>query len=332
MVFERRTFLLAGVAFMAGCARASQGKPRGVSVWNDFKARFILPEGRVVDSGNSAISHSEGQGYGLLLAEAVGDRQSFDRLLKWTEANLARPHEALFSWRYEPGKGVTDPNNATDGDILIAWALMRAGARWRQPAYTRRAAEIRRDIRRHLVHEQGKRQILLPGLVGFEHADRVTINLSYYVWPALDAFRKADGADQWGKLITDGEQLLIDGRAGPLALPTDWSDIDAEGRVTPARERPARFGFDAIRIPLYLSLGRRQQGADTITRFWRGYADRKAPIPAWVDVQTGETAPYAISEGGCAVVQRVLADGAVACPQNGAMDYYSTVLKALAEL
>nr|WP_301540442.1 glycosyl hydrolase family 8 [Proteus mirabilis] len=36
--------------------------------WQQFKARYITPEGRVIDSANQNISHSEGQGYGMLMA------------------------------------------------------------------------------------------------------------------------------------------------------------------------------------------------------------------------------------------------------------------------
>ena len=34
--------------------------------WLAFRNRFIAPEGRVVDTGNGGVSHSEGQGYAML--------------------------------------------------------------------------------------------------------------------------------------------------------------------------------------------------------------------------------------------------------------------------
>ena len=74
----RRDLLLAlgGAALVPAAAR---GAP-AADAWPAFKARYMAPEGRIVDTGNGGISHSEGQGYGMLLAEAAGDRAAFDRL------------------------------------------------------------------------------------------------------------------------------------------------------------------------------------------------------------------------------------------------------------
>ncbi|MEQ5261408.1 glycosyl hydrolase family 8, partial [Morganella morganii] len=33
--------------------------------WQQFKERYIKDDGRVIDSANNNISHSEGQGYGM---------------------------------------------------------------------------------------------------------------------------------------------------------------------------------------------------------------------------------------------------------------------------
>jgi endoglucanase len=42
----------------------------------------------------------------------------------WTERTLLRGDVALFAWRYDPRapNPVADTNNASDGDMLIAWA------------------------------------------------------------------------------------------------------------------------------------------------------------------------------------------------------------------
>ncbi|MGH6925464.1 MAG: glycosyl hydrolase family 8, partial [Propylenella sp.] len=89
-------------------------------LWENFAGRFITPEGRVVDDANSSISHSEGQGYGMLLAAFAGDEAVFRRLWAWTETELLVRDDGLAAWRWEPDADphVTDLNNATDGDIL----------------------------------------------------------------------------------------------------------------------------------------------------------------------------------------------------------------------
>lgn len=301
--------------------------------WRDFKAAHLSADGRIIDHGNGGISHSEGQGYGLLIAEAANDRAAFDIIYAWTETTLARPNDALFSWRYVPSDPVpvSDPNNATDGDILIAWALMRAGTRWRDKHLLERSAEIRSAIAEHCVRRNGNKTLLLPGAVGYDHPDRTTVNMAYYIWPALDLFRQAGQAPLWANLIRDGEALLDEARIGPLALPTDWTDVASSGKVTAAADKPPRFGFDAIRIPLYLMLGGRTAKADMVGRYWQSYLDKAKPIPAWVDVASGEVAPYSLSAGGYAIAARLLKTKPPIM-QMPPPDYYSRILALLASL
>ena len=44
------------------------------------------PDGRVVDNVNGGISHPESQGYGMLLAIAAGDRDTFERIWSFTSS------------------------------------------------------------------------------------------------------------------------------------------------------------------------------------------------------------------------------------------------------
>jgi endoglucanase len=138
------------------------------SEWQAFVTRFILPEGRVADTGNKGISHSEGQGYGMVMATAFDDRATFIRLWQWSKANLQVRGDHLFAWKWEPGPAkATDTNSASDGDILIAWGLMRAADRWNEPAYREEAVAILDDIHAQLVVDIGIGKTLLPGPQGF---------------------------------------------------------------------------------------------------------------------------------------------------------------------
>lgn len=328
--FDRRDFILGSVATLtAACAKVPSGNAKArQGFWPEFRERFITPAGRVIDNGNGNISHSEGQGYGMLLASLNNDRETFDSLATWTAQTLARDDVALHAWKYDPREtvAVADRNNATDGDILIAWALARAAKRWNKPAYARRSTEIRSAIRTRLVVERAGHLVLLPGLEGFADARRTVINPSYYIWSALDAFAALDGDAVWASVIDDGVKLLTAARFGPLALPVDWFEMAADGKLSPAHDKPARFGFDAIRVPLYASAGRRMAVAETVTAWWRSVLASGAQVPAWIDAQSGETAPYALSAGGMAVLARTLG---TAQPDALAQDYYSAILQLL---
>jgi endoglucanase len=66
-------------AFFSGYAQSAELDPR---LWDQYRSRFITADGRVIDKDNDpkGVTHTEGQGYGMLLAEAAGDRDRFDRV------------------------------------------------------------------------------------------------------------------------------------------------------------------------------------------------------------------------------------------------------------
>ncbi|MFN2268827.1 MAG: glycosyl hydrolase family 8, partial [Desulfonatronovibrio sp.] len=97
------------------------------SDWNVFKARFLTSDGRIIDRFQNNISHSEGQGYAMIMAALCNEPDIFDSLWKWTRDNLqVRRTDSLLVWswgeRFPEQWTVLDYNNATDGDILVAWA------------------------------------------------------------------------------------------------------------------------------------------------------------------------------------------------------------------
>ncbi|WP_372730459.1 glycosyl hydrolase family 8 [Novosphingobium sp.] len=331
MAVNRRNFGLGLVSILTvACAKVPESKAKaGDSFWALFRERFILPSGRVIDNGNGNISHSEGQGYGLLLAVINGDEATFEALAGWTEDTLGRADVALHSWRYDPRQPdpVADPNNATDGDMLIAWALSLGAKKWRNRSYAARSKAIRQAIRARLIVQRNGEQLLLPGMVGFVEAERVVINPSYYIWPALDHFRAVDGAPAWASVINDGMRIMSRARFGEHGLPADWLQVDPTGTWAPATDKPARFGFDAIRIPLYAEAGRRKVLSEPVVAWWQSLASSGQQIPAWIDLQSGQVAPYGLSAGGNAIMALALGRPQ---PDVLAGDYYAAVLQLFA--
>jgi endoglucanase len=172
------------------------------------------------------------------------------------------------------------------------------------------------------------RPLLMPGRVGFANDARgVMVNPSYYVWPALDAFARLDGAATWGGVIASGEALLRQARFGPLNLPCDWVSVTGPRAVAPAPDKPPRFGYDAIRVPLYALLGRRTALTGDVATWWRSVMAQHRAIPAWIDVVTGEEAPYAVSSGGAAIASRLTGTPA---PAQLDSDYFAASLQMLA--
>ncbi|MGK7869794.1 glycosyl hydrolase family 8 [Falsiroseomonas sp. E2-1-a20] len=322
-----------------------QAGPDDLAEWQRFRQRFILPEGRAVDTANGGISHSEGQGYAMLLAGWAGDRATFERLWAWTEANLPRPHDALFAWRWQPHQAVpvTDLNSATDGDIAIAWALQRAAALWDQAAWHDRAIRIAQDLLRLSVRLVGGDTVLLPGPYGFERPGHAILNPSYYNLVALRALARLAPEPGWAALEVSAHRLLASARFGRWGLPADWVTLSRnDGSVVPAADWPARFSWDAIRVPLNLCwAGEHTAPAlSAAVAFWRQRHAGFPPgrHPAWVDLRTGSLATYPAHAGVAAVIalatatQAGTAQGAVFPTQAEATDYYGGALVLLARM
>jgi endoglucanase len=305
--------------------------------WAKFRDRFVTEDGRVLDTGNQAVSHTEGQGWAMLLAEAAGDRASFAKVWNWTRNNLQRHDNALFAWRWDPAGGktpVADANDASDGDIVIAWALIRAARSWHETQYDQAARRIVADIRRHLIAAVPGGMVLLPGAHGFKGDDGVVVNPSYYVYPALEDFGRILPSPDWQRLRRDGLRLLADARFGRWGLTPDWLDIGGNGALTPAAKFPPRFGFEAIRVPLYLIWGRaaNSERLASYLDFWNDFGNK--PIPAWTDVNDNSLSPYAGSTGFQAIIQLARGFGQpdpVPLPTIGDKDdYYAASLTLLA--
>jgi endoglucanase len=164
--------------------------------------------------------------------------------------------DGLAAWRYDPKHTppVADYNNATDGDLLIAWALAEAGTHWRETGYLKSARRVGDAILTILTAPSPWGPVLMPGAAGFGPGDREdgpVVNLSYWIFPALHRLKNLPGSAGWAGVDESGLALIDQARFGPARLPANWISL-AGGTPAPAKGFDALFGYDAVRIPLYL--------------------------------------------------------------------------------
>jgi endo-1,4-beta-D-glucanase Y len=257
-------------------------------LWEGYKTRFVEPSGRIIDNGNGGISHSEGQGYGLLLAFLANSPSDFEQIWSFTRTELMIRNDGLAAWKWDPAASphVTDPNNASDGDILIAYALAMAGAAWDREDYLQSAARLAKTILEHLVVEQGERVLLLPAAHGFSREDRPdgpVINPSYWIFEAFPVMAVLAPSEQWSKLEQDGRALLNIMTFGARKLPAEWVSLARQPK--PADGFAAEFGYNAIRIPLYLLRASKPDLA-LVRRLLEGMTLENGQ-PAIIDLSTG---------------------------------------------
>ncbi len=262
--------------------------------------RHVGADGRIVDNGNGNISHSEGQGIGLLSAACFGTQVDFDLIFRWTQRHLGHGSDPLYSWCFYPnaGNSVPDENNATDGDLLISYALLLAAERWQDRLYLARGTASVHAIREALLRKTATGTVLLPALDGFEDRSGLTFNPSYYVFPAMRRFAKQFSDPIWKKAGSDGLELLSRTRFGPWGLPPDWGYLARPGgTVSIAASHPPRCSFDAVRLPLYLCWASCEDHpvVRSFATYWARYGGVLAPT--WSNLETSAVASDSLTPG-----------------------------------
>jgi endoglucanase len=172
--------LLAFLLLLMVCATG--GCKQGPWVlWNAYETRFIDQQGRVFDPQGDQHSTSEGQAYALFFALADNDRAQFDRVLNWTQVNMAKGDLTanLPAWLWGKDKDgawkTLDANSASDADLWMAYTLVEAGRLWNAPVYTSMGKGMMARIAATEVADlPGFGLMLLPGPIGFAHETALT--------------------------------------------------------------------------------------------------------------------------------------------------------------
>lgn len=307
--------------------------------WDAYKRHFIDDSGRVVDTANGGISHSEGQGYGMLLAFMAGERSDFERIWSFTRTELLIRDDGLAAWRWDPNAKphVTDVNAASDGDLLIAYALARAGRAWGMTAYVASAQKIARAIGSKLVVRSGDRLVLLPGAAGFSAADRKDgpiLNPSYWIFEAFPLMKQLAPDTDWDGLAKSGLDLLRIAQLGPARLPPDWISAPVKAPVTVAEGFPPVFGYNSLRISLYL-LRAGITDAELQDTFRQNWVAENGGTPSIVEIPSGHVLTR-LTEPGYRMLGAVLACAQSTTPIPDALRrfeptlYYPSTLYLLA--
>ena len=277
------------MAMIAGALLAASPCDASWPLWTLYAERFIAGDGRVIDRSASERSTSEGQAYALFFALVANDRASFQRLLTWTEQNLARGDlgRNLPAWHWGKRRdgtwGVIDKNSASDADLWIAYSLLEAGRLWADARYTALGRRVLSNIAsRELAEAPQFGTILLPGPSGFSVSGGFRVNPSYAPPQLLRRFAQL-GAP-WDSVLHSSVQMLhlfAQGGAAP-----DWAFAKAGTLV----EDPVhgRVGsYDAIRVYLWVgTMPERNPQLDRIAHGLLREFEKTAALPERIDART----------------------------------------------
>lgn len=249
-VLAGATAVVAAVALVA-VPRGSDEPPPSTAAAESFLDRYLAADGRVVRADEGGDTVSEGQAYAMLVAQAIGDRDRFDRAWRWARENLQRD-DGLLSWYWRDG-AVVDPMPAADADLDAAWALALAAERFDDDSYAAEAARIAAAVLDRETVVVAGRRVLVAG--PWATRAPMVVNPSYVSPAAFAALGQATGDDRWAALADDSRGDLAALLAG--GLPPDWAVLSPEGDLVPVDgpddpNGEGRYGLDAARLVLRL--------------------------------------------------------------------------------
>ncbi len=294
--------------FLALCASGGC-RENSWPLWETYSARFIDGQGRVIDPQSDQRTTSEGEAYALFFSLAANNRSTFDRVLSWTQANLAqgdlRSH--LPSWLWGKDKDgswhALDPNSASDADVWMAYTLLEAGRLWKFKPYE----TLGRSMLTHIAKDEvadlpGFGPMLLPGPVGFQHGNNWILNPSYLPLFLFDRLAAVDPRGPWMQIAVRIPTLLEQSSRHGYAM--DWVEyVPGDGFYPAGEQTPGGDknnsgtggSYDAIRVYLWAGMldaktsGRRRM-LNAIPGMGAYLADHDAP-------------PEKISEQGIPIAQ-----------------------------
>lgn len=260
-------------------------------VWDAWKGGYLQSDGRVVDGLQHNASHSEGQGYGALLATEFNDPEAFRRIFDWTENRLSVRGDGLLAWRFLPAESnpVPDINNASDGDLFYAWALVRASRRFNDRAYLTRAIQTAQALAARCIvpnRANPSESLFLPAAQGFVHDDRIVFNPSYVMPLAMREVAAATGVTELALAAQNAEAILLQlSQIGPVP---DWVQVTANG-MEPAPDFSSNTGYEAMRVPLYLVWSglNRHPAVMQMQRIYDRTVQAGVPVPTVIEPLSG---------------------------------------------
>jgi endoglucanase len=264
---QERDQMLAKPAVQSPATEPSAAVPANSSsiltwdLWRDYKRGFLEESGRVVDHDDGGRTTSEAQAYGLFFALVANDRPAFDRILQWTQTNLAAGDLTanLPAWLWgcdSDGKWhILDRNPASDADLWMAYTLLQAGRLWEEPGFIKLGDAIASHVaEQSVVRMPGAGTVLLPAPVGFASKEYVELNPSYLPVQLLYGLAAALPDGPWAQ-IADNTPAIVR-HASPHGFVLDWVKYSTEKGWEPGRgpATDSRASFDAIRVYLWAGM------------------------------------------------------------------------------
>ena len=220
-----------------------------------FLDNYIDADGRVVRRDQGGDTVSEGQAYAMLIASAVDAQSMFDKVWDWTRSNLMQPN-GLPAWRIDAGGGISDPQSASDADVLMAWVLLRDEGPNRQEHRAAGLQLANAVLEHEVIFTTTGTAVLAAGPWAL---DKGSINVSYWSSAVFDDLAGLTGNSKWAVMAEQVPTVLGELTQDGMLLPPDWAQLNGEDLhpssspqgVPSSPSAWPQYGLDAQRAVLW---------------------------------------------------------------------------------
>jgi endoglucanase len=187
----------------------------------------------------------EAQGFAMLAAAYMGDKDVFDKLYGYYKAKCTTAGCGLMGWK-QTCDAFEDQGAATDGDVDVASGLVVANWQWPGAGYDTKAEAVITNLKKMILTCSGK-STLYPGCSnGQAWGGCNETDISYYSPAFFRYFAQLTGDTGWTKLADD-THLIRDAAANTsTGLVPDWQSVSG---TAGSGSRKAYYSFDAMRTP-----------------------------------------------------------------------------------
>lgn len=297
----------------AGCAGSSPSASPGQRAAARFLAAYARPDGQVVRPDQGGDTVSEGQAYGMLLAELAADQDAFRRIWQWTQSHLLL-RNGLFAYHANAAGKVVSQQPASDADLLIAWALLRyhgpAAATWHRAGRQVASAILAHEV----TTGPGRMPVLAAG--PWATGRPASLDPSYWSLTAMEGLARLTGRAEWRAMAAGAVSLTRSLTRNGRLLPPDWAELTAAGALRPepapnGTEPQTQYGLDAQRIVAWFAASCNPQARALAARWWpmlrqKGRAQALALSP---DGTILDPAPAALPLVATAAAAKATGDG-----------------------
>jgi endoglucanase len=252
-------FAVEGCAMLPTTGDSAPNPAPWYQFWTSYQAKFIDPQGRVIDWEDGGITTSEGQSYALFFALVANNPKLFQNILSWTQDNLAQgslaAHLPAWRWGERPNKtwGVLDTHSAADADLWIAYTLIQAGRLWNRNSYTAIGTLLAKRIaQQEVVTLPGTGPMLIPGNMGFHIAPNTYVfNPSYLPLPVVEGLAHALPHGPWRSMAAHLPDFIK--AVSPHGFAPDWVAYSPQQGYHIAPQGP-NGSYNAIRVYLWAGM------------------------------------------------------------------------------